>query len=183
MASLLDKVKKEMASKSLYPRSDQARAWLGSKIRSLSNPRRRLIGDATRAQNPDSILIGRMYFFNYDPKLKDVLPVYDRYPLTIPIEIYSDGFLGLNLHYLDIPTRLYLLDQLHDYITNTKYNDSTRFKLSYNLLSKSAKRFKILQNCIKRYLAPHIMSNMIYIEPASWETAIFLPVEKMVYKK
>lgn len=183
MASLLDKVKKEMVSKSLTPRSAEARTWLYKKISTITNPRRRLIGDASRAENPDSIIIGRMYFFYYDPKHKETLPVYDRYPLVLPIEIYNDGFLGLNLHYLDVQTRLYLLDQLHDYITNTKYDQTTRFKLSYNLLSKSARRFKLLQNCIKRYLAPHIMSNMIHIEPESWEIAIWLPTEKMVYKK
>lgn len=183
MAELLDKVKKEMNSMSLRPRTQEARAWLYSKIANISNPRKRLIGDSTRGQNPDSIIIGRMYFFYYDPKHKETLPVYDKYPLVLPIEMYNDGFLGLNLHYLDVQTRLYLLDQLHDYITNTKYDNSTRFKLSYSLLSKSARRFKVLQNCVKRYLAPHIMSNMIYIEPESWETAIFLPTEKMVYKK
>ena len=45
-------------------------------------------------------------------KLKNKLPYYDRFPLTLPIEQYSDGFLGINLHYLSILMRIRLLDRL-----------------------------------------------------------------------
>ena len=46
---------------------------------------------------------GRMSMFIYDPKLKDKLPYYDTFPLVLPIETYSNGFLGINLHYLSVP--------------------------------------------------------------------------------
>jgi hypothetical protein len=123
-----------------------------------------------------------MYMYHYDPKYKDVLPVYDKFPLVIPMEMYSDGFLGLNLHYLDPYNRLALLDRLMDFANNDKYNDTTKFNLSYDLLSRS-RRYKMIEPCIKRYLLSHIRSSLIYIEPNSWETAIFLPTAKMVYKK
>jgi len=122
-----------------------------------------------------------MYFYHYDPKYKDVLPVYDKFPLVIPMEMYSDGFLGLNLHYLDPYNRLALLDRLLDFANNDKYNDSTKLNLSYDLLTRS-RRYKLIEPCIKRYLSSHIRSSLIYIEPNSWETAIFLPTAKMVYK-
>jgi hypothetical protein len=97
------------------------------------------------------------------------------------MEMYSDGFLGLNLHFIDPYTRLLLLDRLQDFINNDKYDDTTRFRLSYDLLSKS-RRFNMIEPCVKRYLYSHIRSSLIYIEPSQWETAIFLPTEKMVYK-
>jgi hypothetical protein len=182
MPSLFDKLERELKGAGISPRTAQARAWLGNKLNKLRLPSNRasLLNDPKRLTA--KAFIGKMYFFAYDPKLKDVLPVYDKFPLVIPMDVYNDGFLGLNLHYLDSYTRLVLLDRLHDFINNDKYDDTTQFRLSYNLLANT-RRFKMIEPCIKRYLYSHIMSSLIYIEPDSWETAIFLPTEKMVYKK
>ncbi len=181
MPSLFDKFKKEMTDAGIRPRSQMARSWLFGKIRTLKIPTNRanVLNDPARATR--QTLVGRMYIFNYDPKYKETLPVYDRFPLVIPMETYPDGFLGLNLHYLDPYARLWLLDLLHDFINNTKYDDSTRFKLSYETLNASRK-YKIFETCVKRYLNNHIMSSIIYIEPDNWENAIFLPIEQMVYR-
>lgn len=182
MASLLDKLSKEMTAAGIRPRTAAARSWLGNKLYNLKIPTNRsnVLNDAKRIA--PKAFIGRMYFFHYDPKYKETLPVWDKFPLVIPIELYNDGFLGLNLHYLDPYSRLILLDRLHDFINNDKYDDTTKFRLSYDLLSKS-KRYALIEQCIKRYLVNHVMSSMIYIEPDQWETAIFLPTEKMVYKQ
>jgi hypothetical protein len=182
MASLYDKLKKEMTAAGIKPRTAASKAWLQSKMRLLKIPKNRgsLLNDPHRATG--TAIIGRMFFYHYDPKWKKVLPVYDRFPLVLPMEMYPDGFLGLNLHYIDPYSRLYLLDLLHDVITNTKYNDKTRFKLSYGILNSSQK-YAFTKVCIKRYLFSHIKSSMVYIEPDSWETAIFLPSAQMVYKQ
>lgn len=180
MPSLYDKFKYEMTAAGIKPRTASARAWLGQKIAKLRIPANRsnLLNDPIRAGA--RAVIGKMYFFHYDPKYKDELPMWDKFPLVIPMDVYSDSFLGLNLHYLDPYNRLYLLDLLQDFITNTKYDDSTRFKLSYSVLNASRK-YKLINPCIKKYLFSHIMSPMVYIEPDSWETAIFLPTEKFTY--
>lgn len=180
--SLFNKISKEMNAAGIRPRTDAARAWLGDKISRLRIPsdRSNVLNDASRIS--PKTFIGRMYFYNYDPKFKETLPVYDRFPLVIPMEMYSDGFLALNLHYLDPYNRLALLDKLLDFVNNDKYNDSTKLNLSYDLLSRS-RRYKLIEPCIKRYLSNHIRSSIIYVEPDHWETAIFLPTAKMVYKK
>lgn len=182
MPSLFDKLNQQMTAAGIRPRSAEARAWLGNKLTKLRMPadRSNILNDARRIS--PRAFIGRMYTYQYDPKLKEVLPVWDKFPLVIPIEMYADGFLGLNLHYLDPYSRLILLDKLHDFVNNDKYDDTTKFRLSYDLLSKS-RRYKLIQDCLKRYLINHIVSSMIYIEPNNWETAIFLPTQKMVYKK
>ena len=41
-------------------------------------------------------IIGNLYFFKYDPKLKAKLNMYDKYPMAFPIKMYSDGFLGVS---------------------------------------------------------------------------------------
>lgn len=171
-----------MNAAGIRPRTQTAQYWLASKVRELKIPasRNNLLNDPSRGTG--SVIIGKMFFFHYDPKYKETLPVYDKFPLVLPMEMYSDGFLGLNLHYLDPYSRLYLLNLLHDFINNTKYNDTTRFKLSYQALNAS-RRYSMIEPCIKRYLYSHIRSSMVYIEPDSWETAIFLPSAKMVYRK
>ena len=180
MASLFDKLSKEMTAAGIRPRTEASRSWILDKISKVRIPTNRsnILNDAKRIS--PTVFVGRMFFFAYDAKYKDTLPVWDKFPLVIPMEIYSDGFLGLNLHYLDPYSRLALLDKLHDFINNDKYNDSTRFNLAYNLLSKS-RRFRMIEPCVKRYLSQHVVSSIIYIEPKNWETAIFLPVQKMVY--
>ena len=182
MPSLIDKLNREMNAAGIRPRTGAARSWLSSKVSSLKLPTNRsnLLNDAKRLSA--KTFIGRMYFFHYDAKYKDVLPVWDKFPLVIPIEIYSDGFLGLNLHYLDPYSRLALLDRLQDFINNDKYDDTTRMNLSYDLLS-SSRRYKLIEGCVKRYLSSHIRSSIVYIEPDNWEIAIFLATAKMVYNK
>ena len=180
--SIFTKISKEMNAAGIRPRTDAARAWLGQKIGQLRIPsdHSNILNDASRIS--PKAFIGRMYFYHYDPKYKDVLPVYDKFPLVIPMDMYSDGFLGLNLHYLDPYSRLALLDRLLDFANNDKYNDSTKLNLSYDLLARS-RRYKMIEPCIKRYLLNHIRSSLIYIEPNHWETAIFLPTAQMVYRK
>ena len=182
MPSLLDKLNKEMSAAGIRPRTGAALSWIAQKTKALRIPsdRSNVLNDASRVS--PRAFIGKMYFFHYDAKHKETLPVWDKFPLVIPMDLYDDGFLGLNLHYLDPYSRLALLDRLHDFINNDKYDETTTFRLSYNLLAKS-RRYSMIQPCVKRYLFEHVVSSMVFIEPNSWETAIFLPTQKMVYNR
>ena len=89
-------------------------AWYKEKIKELGTPKPLdLIRDGKRDNKP---FYGKLNMFMYDPKFKKTLPYYDTFPLVLPIEKYSDGFLGINLHYLPIPLRIKLLDRLVDYM-------------------------------------------------------------------
>lgn len=127
-----------------------------------------------RNRRQEGILVGRMYFFVYDPKHKATLPYYDTFPLVFPIRYYSDGFLGINLHYLDIRNRAALFGQLMQVATNQRYNDKTRLRLSYSILQSMG---NLHTPCIKRYLHSHVRSKLIFVHPSEWEKALFLPVE------
>lgn len=121
--------------------------------------------------------VGKMYMVYYDPKHKKTLPYYDRFPLIIPIERYKDGILGLNLHYLPPTSRAKLLDALYEITNNDRYDDSTKFRISYNVL-KSASKFGEFKPCVKRYLGNHFRSRFVRIPSAEWTPAVFLPVEQ-----
>lgn len=177
MAYLLDRIKSSLAKEGLNARTNQARAWLRAKIPTLKPSRQALFADRQRLKN--NAIIGRMYFYFYDPKTKDELPYYDRFPLVLPIEQYNDGFLGLNLHYIHPKQRVILLDKLSDYANNTKFDKTTKLRLSYDLLSRASKVYE-LQACVKRYLFSHVESRFLEITADEWDIAAMLPMESFV---
>ena len=154
--------------------------WFIGKARTASGYRKNILNNGERAR--DGTFVGKMYFFAYDPKHKATLPVYDRFPLVFPIEPYPDGFLGLNLHYLDVGQRQALLSKLSSYRSNNQYNEKTRLRLSYDLLSNTKKLASLSRPCIKRYLFTQVRSKFIEITANEWENAISLPVQMFVSK-
>jgi len=122
---------------------------------------------------------GNMYMFAYDPKHKDTLPYYDKFPLVFPINKAKGGFLGINLHYLPPTLRAKLMDALYSTTTNKKYDDSTRLKISYDILNSAAK-FKPFKPTVKHYLSNQLQSRFLLIAPSEWDTALFLPTANFV---
>ena len=121
-------------------------------------------------------VIGQMYFFIYDAKLKDELPYWDRFPLVIPVNYYDNGFLGLNLHYLPPMQRAILLDKLMDY--KKAYKTPRAFmKVSYALL-KSAVKSSLFAPTVHRYLTWHVKTAFVKVESEYWERAARLPVQQ-----
>lgn len=122
---------------------------------------------------------GKMLMYQYDAKHKDTLPYWDRFPVIFPINMYKDGWLGINMHYLPPVFRVRLLDALYETVNNDKYDDTTKMKISYQILN-SASRFSYFQPTIKRYLASHVKSNLIEIPIDEWDYVCFLPIARFV---
>ena len=122
---------------------------------------------------------GRLYMFFYDPKGKDSLPYYDRFPLVFPYSKTDNGFIGLNMHYLPQYYRVQLMTRLMQFANNKNYDENTRIKYSWSLISGVSK-FKLAEPCIKRYLKEHLQSPFLEVKPSDWHTAMMLPVEKFV---
>jgi hypothetical protein len=177
MAYLIDRIKTQLTKEGLNSRTNLSREWLKKKIKDLNPTRANLLNDRKRLK--DSTFIGKMYFFYYDPKLKDSLPYYDRFPLVIPIEQNNISILGLNLHYIHPKQRIILLDKLSEFANNDKYDKTTKLRLSYDVLKSASKIFEATP-CIKRYLFNHIDSRFLEIESSEWDIAALLPVESFV---
>jgi hypothetical protein len=127
----------------------------------------------------DAVEIGRMYLFEYDPKYKDVLPYYDRFPLVIPIEMRFGGFLGLNLHYLPTSRRVNLFEAIDKtLVTDTVYDDETRLNVSYESILVFAGLFSGYEQCLKHYLYGHVRSSFGLIKPSNWGLAVGAPLER-----
>jgi len=123
--------------------------------------------------------IGRMFMFYYDAKGKDTLPHWDRFPLIFPIELYADGFLGINLHYLPPLLRAKLMNALYATLNNKHYDDTTKLRINYQILNSTSK-FRYFQPCVKRYLFSHVKSRFFYVKPNEWDMALMLPTERFV---
>jgi len=185
--SYLDQLKVAIQTNNVDARARAAGNW----FRSLVNRARGTFSDET----PQSILarsesltsrsrLGKMYFYSYNPKWKAKLPWYDTFPLVFPIEEYNNGFLGLNFHYLRPKDRAILLDQLKVFANNKKYDETTKLRLTYNML-KGFSKIKRAKPTVHRYLNSKINSKFVLVNADEWEVALFLPVErfKKAHKK
>jgi hypothetical protein len=145
-------------------------------IRGIKNERHRYVNKNNLGINTN-FLIGGLYFFAYNPKLKDDLPYYDAFPLVIPLQRYPDGFLGLNLHYLPIQYRLIFLNKLKNFAIYNDEDEIKRFRVTYDILNES-RRLREFRPCVKRYLNNHIKSRVLSVAHDEWDVALYLPVHQ-----
>ena len=85
--------------------TDKSLSWFRQYVPRAYNTARvpLLLKDSSMYES--SISAGNMYLFNYDAKHKDILPVWDAYPIIFPWESWTakNGaklFIGINMHYL-----------------------------------------------------------------------------------
>ena len=147
--------------------------WYRKKIRELGNPTStQLLRDGKRGNRP---YVGKLNMFFYDPKLKQKLPYYDIFPLVLPLKFYSDGFLGINFHYLPIPLRVKLLNSLVSNFSNkTKLDSTTRLNVSYDSIGKTS----LVKPTLHKYLKTNLRSQFRRIDADEFVIATLLPVQQ-----
>ena len=149
MASLFDKLESEAFRKGLVARSKEASTWFQKKAKELGPLGKSVLNDdrleATEASSGDMVM------YTYDPKLKQTLPYYDTFPLTIVVGPAKDGFYGINLHYLPPKVRARPVGTAGGRSSNKKFNKNEKFKITYNLL-KATKNYRYFKPCFKHYL-------------------------------
>tara|TARA_B100001287_G_C22517752_1_gene451277 strand:- start:128 stop:655 length:528 start_codon:yes stop_codon:yes gene_type:complete len=158
MGKILDDIRKAAGDK------QKSVTWYRNKIKELGAKvsSRRLINQGPLRRQPS---VGKLNFFFYDPKLKNFLPYYDRFPLVLPIGSAPGGFLGINFHYLPIALRVRLLEALDNKnLTAADYS--------------SLKRINLIKPTIKHYLTNHVRSGFLRIEEEDFLPACLLPVQQ-----
>lgn len=176
MSSLFKTLEYEAFRAGITPRTEQSRQWFRQRVQNLRSGRinRNQLMKEDPVEVKSTQVLGNMYMFYYDPKHKETLPYYDRFPLAIVIGPAEGGFLGLNLHYLPPVLRAKFLDSLLDTMNNQRYDQSTKFKVTYELL-KRASKLRYFKPCIKHYLSEHVKSRFGLVPAPEWEIATFLP--------
>jgi hypothetical protein len=124
----------------------------------------------------NTLKIGGLYLFSYDPKTKDTLPYYDTFPLVLPFSKAEGGFYGLNLHYLPYGLRFKLMGALMDLVRDIS-DPKSRAQVSWTILNNSAK-YPGVSACVKRYLTDHVRSQFYIIPNDQWLAAATLPIEE-----
>lgn len=164
--------------------SNELAEWLLEKAKEARDPkiaRKEIMAMDLRGRSVT--MIGKLYFFKYDPLWKAKLPKYDKFPMCVPIERYSNGFLGLNLHYLNVSNRSVLLQELQVFSSNRKNDATTRMLVNWDLI----KSFDVIQSlaepCVRRYIFNNVRSKFIEIYPNEYDKAIQLPVEDWVFNQ
>jgi hypothetical protein len=178
MASIFDEVlTKGVRAGQMPARTEDARKWYRDTAQSYKrlDERKLMKSDVERLTNRP--MVGSLYMYYYDPKHKATLPYYDRFPLVFPYKKVPGGFMGINMHYLPLIYRAKLMDALYDVSNNDKYDETTKLKLNYNVLSSAAK-FKYFGPCVKHYLSEHVRSRFLYVYPSEWDISLFLPLER-----
>ena len=178
MASIFDEVlTKGVRAGQMPARTEDARKWYRDTAQSYKRLDERSIMKSDTARLTNTIMIGSMYMYYYDPKHKATLPYYDRFPMIFPFRVESDRFWGLNLHYLPHTLRARLMDALYDTATNQRFDESTKLRMSYKML-QSASKIKFFEPCVKQYLYSQLNSKFLYVYPSEWDIALFLPLER-----
>jgi hypothetical protein len=179
--NVFTKILEDGAAKGILPgRSRDARNWYRKKALEITSIDRRELMSSDPARYRQSIELGRMYMFYYDPKHRKTLPYFDRLPLIIPIQHKADGFLGINLHYLPPIYRAQLMDALYGIINNLEFNNTTKIgspgQRDLYRIMKVIPKMRNFKPCIKRYLKPYVRSRFVSIASTEWDIALGLPL-------
>ena len=164
----------------------KAREWYrkeAAKVKVTGDPIRTVYKIEPHMKRPKP-MVGFMYQFEYDAKHKATLPYWDRCPLVFPYQFHKNKqgqamMTGINLHYLNRPMRARLMDALHGAAMNKKYNDNQRLRISYDILSASAK-YRWFEPTVHTYLLNRVRSPFYKVGGEHWDIALFLPTERFV---
>jgi len=177
--SILDLVRQD-------PRFNQTRSvdWFKQKITQLGgnspSAKTDLLAETKHLQT-QMFLPGAMHMFAYDPKYKEELPFYYKFPLALIFIVEGDLVRGINFHYLPYVLRARLFDKMWQIASKYHNNKQQVMRLNWKLLGNISK-FPEVQPAVKSYLYSHVRSRIIKVPVEDWKTAIFLPTETFAKK-
>ena len=158
---------------------DESMNWMEDKSQTIS---KNLVKETANKTEKIS-RFGHIYQFAYDAKTKSKLKYYDSFPMSIVIEKYKDGFLGINLHYLPVSLRFMFMNRLWEYVVSDSMtlDQDSRFMLRYNML-KTIKGKNYYLPCLKRYLYSQMRTPLYHIPADKWVFTMVLPSSKFFDK-
>ena len=167
MASVFDTIKMKAGD------TDRSNNWYRGQVKRIASgtTAQQLFRQGKLARRPS---VGRLNLFGYNPKLRKTLPYYDIFPLVLPLEAISGGFIGMNFHYLPPLLRMRLLERMQARATDRDFDSNTRFNVTYD----DVKRLSIVKPTIKKYLYSYVQTGFLRINADEAATAIFLPVQR-----
>lgn len=167
MASVFDTIKQRAGN------ADKSATWYRTQVNKIaSNKTAGQLFRENKLNNRPSV--GRLNLFGYNPKFRKTLPYYDVFPLVLPLEPISGGFMGMNFHYLPPLLRFRLLERMQATATDSRFDSKTKFDVNYD----DVKSIKIVKPTIKKYLYAYCQTGFLRINADEAAIAIYLPVQR-----
>ena len=180
---LFQRILKEGIEEGFKPgESQKSKEWFREQAAKLKDIRpERLVRRPGAVKNQKSTFWrpGELYMFRYDPKGKETLPYYDRYPLVMIIDIYEEGFLGVNFHYLPPELRAILMDKMYRYKNREEFDEQMRLLIDYQKLKRLPGR-PYYKAATKRYINNRVVGRFIKVHPAEWDLVLMLPTDRFI---
>ena len=123
---------------------------------------------------------GKIFTFGYDAKFKEILPYWDKFPLIIVLDVYRDGFMGLNFHYVSPVERMIFFKKMMQFATQHGEVEDMTDKAKFNVSWDAIRNIKNADKMIHKYLYGHVRTSLLEAPPNEWENAIFLPYQRFV---
>jgi hypothetical protein len=142
--------------------------------------------------NSSLIEVGKLYKFNYNPKLEEELDFYDAYPLMLNLGQTSTHILGLNFHHFPPKIAKYIMKIILDgYKNHIKKETNNLKKNAFFIMQKGIPiNYKILNRMfsstnvsfsIRSYIKTRI-NNVVGCSFETWTDVLELDDAKMVKK-
>jgi len=170
-----------------FEREEESRKWFRQKATEVSKNKTVPTNIILEKEHVPSIKnikqVGSLFLYNYAPKHKKTLDYYDAFPMVFPFKMVTQGFYGLNLHYLPAAYRAIFMDNMYSLLNSKdmKQNTTRLAKMTYSVL-ESRRNLRFFQPCIHMYLHKNIRSKIAFIPPKEWELALFLPLQRFQKK-
>jgi hypothetical protein len=170
-----------------FKREEESRRWFRQKATEVSKNKTvptKIILEKEHVPAIKNIKqVGSLFLYNYAPKHKKTLDYYDTFPIVFPFKMVTQGFYGLNLHYLPTPYRAIFMDNMYSLLNSKDMEQNTTrlAKMTYSVL-ESRRNLRFFQPCIHMYLHKNIRSKIAFIPPKEWELALFLPLQRFQKK-
>ena len=167
MASVFDRIKVKAGD------TDRSATWYRTQVNKIASGTTagQLFRQGKLNGRPS---VGRLNLFGYNPKLRKTLPYYDIFPLVLPLEPITGGFMGMNFHYLPPLLRFRLLERMQATATDQRFDSRTKFDVTYD----DVKNIRIVKPTIKKYLYSHVQTGFLRINADEAAVAIYLPVQR-----
>ena len=173
MSQIFNRLELQAFRAGVTPRTKESREWFRKKASNMRSINREALMKEEPLRQSNKRIIGSMQMFFYDPKTKDTLPYYDKFPLVVVVGPAEGGFYGLNLHYLPPILRAKMLDALME-VASSPNSEDAKFVITYKRLQSIAK-LRYYKPCFKHYLNKHVKSRFAEVPAPEWEIATFLP--------
>lgn len=163
--------------------SKKAVEWLFKKVLRFA-PRVNLAKDGKEIGNFATQLVpGKFYLYGYDPKMKNVLPIFDTVPYTLitSIDYERDLFKGVNFHHIPPQARVAFFAPLYKIATDDRIPGGKKDGMIWQKAKEIAAacgKTPLLNEAIRSYLFEQVQTRFILVDKEDWALTASLPLAR-----